>query len=213
MSKSSIVINKMNNLVYSIARKFTSDKTMLEDLYQQGVIGIINAFNNFDSSVDIKFSSYARMYIYGEIYNYYNCNKSIRLNKNIIKTYLLINKAKEKLTQNIGKEPNMKEIARYLEIDEAAAADIINMVSIPLSLEYEYNENNDMYSFIKENDDSLIYLDELLCELNDEERKIITYKYFDGYNQSEIAKMMNISQAKVSREERSGIEKMRVRSR
>ena len=207
------VINKMNNLVYSIARKFTSDKTMLEDLYQQGVIGIINAFNNFDSSVDIKFSSYARMYIYGEIYNYYNCNKSIRLNKNIIKTYLLINKAKEKLTQNIGKEPNMKEIARYLEIDEAAAADIINMVSIPLSLEYEYNENNDMYSFIKENDDSLIYLDELLCELNDEERKIITYKYFDGYNQSEIAKMMNISQAKVSREERSGIEKMRVRSR
>lgn len=207
------VIIKMNNLVYSIARKFTSDKTMLEDLYQQGVIGIINAFNNFDSSVDIKFSSYARMYIYGEIYNYYNCNKSIRLNKNIIKTYLLINKAKEKLTQNIGKEPNIKEISRYLEIDESAAVNIINMVSIPLSLEYEYNENNDMYSFIKENDDSSIYLDELLCELNDEERKIITYKYFDGYNQSEIAKMMNISQAKVSRDERSGIEKMRVRSR
>jgi len=207
------VIIKMNNLVYSIARKFTSDKTMLEDLYQQGVIGIINAFNNFDSSVDIKFSSYARMYIYGEIYNYYNCNKSIRLNKNIIKTYLLINKAKEKLTQNIGKEPNIKEISRYLEIDESAAVNIINMVSIPLSLEYEYDENNNMYSFIKENDDSSIYLDELLCELNDEERKIITYKYFDGYNQSEIAKMMNISQAKVSRDERSGIEKMRVRSR
>jgi len=204
------IIKSLNNLVYSIARKFTSDNVMLEDLYQQGVIGIISAFNNFDESLNIKFSTYARMYIYGEIYNYYNCNKNIRLNKNIIKTYLLINKTKEKLYQVINKEPSLKDISLYLNISEEEINYILNVVSDPLSLEYEYDSEN-MYNFIHEDNVDNLYIDEMLSELNDDQRKVIMYKYFNGYNQIEIAKIMNISQAKVSREERNGIKKIRTR--
>lgn len=204
------IIKSLNNLVYSIARKFTSDNVMLEDLYQQGVIGIISAFNNFDESLNIKFSTYARMYIYGEIYNYYNCNKNIRLNKNIIKTYLLINKTKEKLYQVINKEPSLKDISLYLSISEEEINYILNVVRDPLSLEYEYDSEN-MYNFIHEDNVDNLYIDEMLSELNDDQRKVIMYKYFNGYNQTEIAKIMNISQAKVSREERNGINKIRTR--
>ena len=204
------IIKSLNNLVYSIARKFTSDTVMLEDLYQQGVIGIISAFNNFDESLNIKFSTYARMYIYGEIYNYYNCNKNIRLNKNIIKTYLLINKTKEKLYQVINKEPSLKDISLYLSISEEEINYILNVVSDPLSLEYEYDSEN-MYNFIHEDNVDNLYIDEMLSELNDDQRKVIMYKYYNGYNQTEIAKIMNISQAKVSREERNGINKIRTR--
>lgn len=205
------VIKSLEKLVYSIALKFTHDKSMIEDLYQQGMLGVINAFNNYDESLNVKFSTYARMYIYGEIYNYYNCNKSIKLNKSIVKTYFLINKAKELLAQNVGREPSVCELSEYLNISEEDITNILNMVQMPLSLEYEYDDNNSMYNFINDDSSNNLYIDELLSYLDENQRNIIMYKYFDGYNQTEIAKMMNISQAKVSREERSGIEKIRSR--
>ena len=81
----------------------------------------------------------------------------------------------------------------------------------PLSLEYEYDDEN-LYNAIKTYDQNNIYLNELLDSLDDGQRKVIMYKYFSGYSQSEIAKLMNMSQSGVSRTEKKSLEKMRVRS-
>lgn len=206
------LINSMSNLIYHIAREFTSDKDLIDELYNQGVLGVYDAYENYDKSSKTKFSSYAYMYIYGKMYNYLNSNRPIKINKDIMKLYKLILKTKDYLCQKEKMEVSNKMIANYLNMDESIIERTINMVSEPLSLDYEYNESN-LFSFIKNQDEiDNLEIRELLDSLTEEQRKVIYYKYYSGYSQHEIAKIMNMSQSGVSRCEKKGIEKMRVRS-
>ena len=206
------LINEMTNLIYNIARKFTSDKDLINELYNQGVLGIYDAYDNYDKNSNTKFSTYAYMYIYGKMYNYININRSIKPNKDAIKLYKLIIKTKEYLCQVNFKEPTIKEIASYLNIDENTISNTINIFQSTLSLDYEYDSCN-MASFTyNSNTDESEVVNDLLNVLDDEQRKIIMYKYYCGYSQSEIAKLMNMSQSSVSRFEKKGIERMRARS-
>lgn len=205
------LINSMSNLIYHIAREFTTENDLINELYNQGVLGVYDAYNNYDKSSNTKFSSYAYMYIYGKMYNYLNENRTIRINKDVVKLYKLISKTKEYLSQLYAKEPSISEIAQYLNMNEDVISLTINMVKDTLSLDYEY-ENADFSSFIK-NDDAIdnVEINDLLDSLTTEQRKVIYYKYFSGYSQSEIAKIMNMSQSGVSRCEKTSIEKMRSR--
>lgn len=205
------LINSMSNLIYHIAREFTTENDLINELYNQGVLGVYDAYNNYDKSSNTKFSSYAYMYIYGKMYNYLNENRTIRINKDVVKLYKLILKTKEYLSQLYAKEPSISEIAQYLNMNEDVISLTINMVKDTLSLDYEY-ENADFSSFIK-NDDAIdnVEINDLLDSLTTEQRKVIYYKYFSGYSQSEIAKIMNMSQSGVSRCEKTSIEKMRSR--
>lgn len=206
------IINELSGLIYSIAREFTTDSDLINELFNQGVLGVYEAYNNYDKNSNTKFSSYAYMYIYGKMYSFINANRNIKLNKDVIKLYKLIVKAKDYLLQTNFKEPTNKEIAQYLNIDESTIDITLAMVKETLSLDYEYDEDN-LSSFIK--DENFTFsddLNDLLSVLDSEQKKVIMYKYFSGYSQSEIAQLMNMSQSGVSRCEKKSIEKMRVRS-
>lgn len=204
-------ISSISNMIYSIARKFNSSKYSLDDLYQQGVIGAIYAEKNYDKNKDAKFSTYARMYIYGEIYKYVYQDRMIKPSKESVKLYKLISKTKELLTQELKKEPSISEISSYINIDEETIYQNLNLMKNSLSLDYEYDDNN-LTSFISY-DDNLDQIDisEILDELTNEEKELIIYRYFEGYSQSETGQLMNMSQSKVSRCEASGLNKMRTR--
>ena len=178
-------VDDLSGLIYSIATTFTNDKTLLNDLYQQGMIGALNACKNYKSECGTKFSTYARMYIYGEIYKYINCNKVVMINKDVVNLYCLILKTSDLLTQDLKKEPSIKDIAKYLNMDEYTISSTINSIVV----------------------------NELLNELNPEEKKLIIHRYFEGYSQNETAKLMNMSQSGVSRSEARSLEKMKVRIR
>lgn len=206
------LINDLSNLIYNIARKFTSDKDLINELYNQGVLGVYEAYDNYDKKSNTKFSSYAYMYIYGKMYEYINFNHSIKPNKDAIKLYKLIIKTKEYLSQVNFKEPTIKDIANYLKLDETMVENTMIIFQNALSLDYEYDSYN-MTSFIDERKNkNYEEISDLLSALDDEQRKVIFYKYYSGYSQCEIAKLMNMSQSSVSRCEKVSIEKMRSRS-
>ena len=202
----------MKNMIYHIAREFTTDTDLINELYNQGVLGVYDAYNNYDKTSNTKFSSYAYMYIYGRIYSFINNNRNIKLGKDVVKLYKLIIKTKDYLSQINYKEPTNKEIADYLKMDESIINKVILMNQETLSLDYEYNDLN-FSSFVSvDNMQDTILINDLLNVLDDEQKKVIMYKYYSGYSQSEIAKIMNMSQSGVSRCEKKSIEKMRVRS-
>lgn len=207
------IINDMSDMVYSIAREFTSNTDLINELYNQGVIGIYDAYKNYNKESNTKFSSYAYMYIYGNMYSYLNQNRNIRINKDVMKLYRLIVKTKDYLCQINYKDVSNKDIASYLNIDESTVNTTLNMVQETLSLDYEYDSTS-FDSFIKTDENyKSVELNELLEVLDEEQKKIIYYKYYSGYSQSEIAKIMNMSQSGVSRSEKKSIEKMRIRSK
>ena len=206
-------IKEIENLIYKTARKFTTDKSVLEDLYQQGVIGALKAKNNYNIKSNTKFSTYANMYIYGEMYEYFNSNnKSIKTNKDAVKLYKLIKKTKELLTQELKKEPSIKDISKYLRIDESIISNNIKQMNSVLSLNYEY-ENNSFSNCIKvENNYENLEIFDMFSDLDDSEKRVLLYKYYEGYSQEEIAKIMDISQSTVSRFEQSGIKRIRTKN-
>ena len=207
------LINELSDMIYHIARGFTNNQDLINELYNQGVLGVYEAYNNFDEKSKTKFSTYAYMYIYGKMYTYINSNRTIKVSKDMIGLYKLILKTKDYLAQIKCKEVSIKDISEYLNIDESLVQLTINMMSSTLSIDYEYDENM-FLSFISDNKlmESGIEISDLLDSLNEDEKKIICYKYFSGYSQNEIAKIMNMSQSSVSRCEKQSIDKMRVRS-
>ena len=205
------LISEMSNLIYHIAHEFTSNSDLINDLYNQGILGLYDAYNHYDKNSGTKFSSYAYMYIYGKMYSYINQDRCFKINKDVLNTYKLIMKAKDYLMQELKTEVSVSDISKYLEIDESVVVTTINIMKNPLSLDYEYDDAT-LSSFIK-NDDNIDSLEfsEILDGLSLEEKKVIMYKYYSGYNQSEIAKMMNMSQAGVSRCEQKAKERIRTK--
>ena len=133
------------NLVYSIINKYSGfDK---DDLYQVGIMGLVQAYKNYNSSFNVKFSSYAYYYILGEVTKYIRENKSIRVSKDILKLKSLIDKTKSLMMQRLGREPTISEISLYLEIDEEKVSDVLCSVCDVKSLDYAYDEDgNEMYA-------------------------------------------------------------------
>lgn len=203
------LIEIFNNLILKICYSFTSDKDEIEDLYQAGVIGLLKAKKNYDDNRNVKFSTFAYKYIYGEIYEVFNSNKAFKTNKDTIKLYKLIQKTSDYLSQKNKCHPSTKDISNYLKIDENIIEDNIIKMSSLLSLDNLYNESstNGLYT-----QNFNVELDEYLNELSEEEKKVILYKYYEGYTQSEIAKKLNISQVTVSRCESKSLEKMRKKA-
>lgn len=201
-----LVVNNQN-LIYSIASKFKGD---LEDLFQVGCIGLINAYKNYDPSYPNKFTTYAYPYIYGEIYQYILKNRNIKISNDTIKLNSAINKAHDFLTQKYRREPTDLELSSFLEIPIYKIEETRNLMNIS-SLDEEYNEAN-LYNFIgfeDQNKDDLILLRDALEKLNAEERELIIKRYFYNMTQSEIAKQNGVNQVKVSREEGKVLTKLR----
>lgn len=205
------VVNLNTNLIYKIAKKFYNAD--IEDLYQVGVVGILKAYKNYRENGTTKFSTYAYDYIFGEMYNLVNNYEDYKVSKDLIRLYKKIELTRYTLAQSIGKIPSNLEISKYLNI-ELSLIDSATNIGNTISFDEESENSRNLSETIsnKENltiDDKLI-LEESMNQLNDDERRIIKYRYMEDLSQQEVAKKLSLSQAKVSRYEKKSIEKMRI---
>ena len=120
----------------------------LEDLYQVGMLGLVEAKNHFDDSLDVKFSTYAYYYIIGEITKYIRESKSLKLSKDMIKLNRSINKAVDVMTQRLGRNPTTLELSLFLDIEEDKITDVLNATQEVQSLDYSYDEDSNDNSSI-----------------------------------------------------------------
>ncbi len=201
-------IRQYEKLIYKITNKFYGPSK--EELFQAGVIGLIKAKNNYVDDGTSKFSTYAYPYIFGEMYELSNSFRPIKLNKDILKLYRKIEETKYKLCQKLNYIPSISELSIYLNIDEQTINDIYNATNSIMSLDAD--EEKPVYDYIPDshqiNNDNIIDIKDSLDTLTEEEKKIINYRYFKDYTQTETAKILGLSQVKVSRYEKKSLSKM-----
>ena len=201
-----LIINNQN-LIYSIASKFKGDK---EDLFQAGCLGLIDAYQKYDSNYNTKFTTYAYPFIMGEMYKYVLGDKNIKLSPEIVKLNLAIKKAEDYLTQKYKRGPTDIELSSFLEIPVYKLVETRNCYQT-LSLDDDTNESS-LYDFVSSDDvskDDLILLKDALNRLEAKEKELIIKRYFYNKTQQEVANELGINQVKVSREEGKVLTKLK----
>ena len=198
-------------LIKKIANKFYNCSR--EDLIQVGVIGLLKAYQNYKDTKSAKFSTYAYPYIFGEMYQLVNSNKDIKISKDMLKLYKVVEKTRYELAQRFGYVPSNEEVANFLEMDPYLVSEAILCSQALISLDDEASELN-LHVVIADhhqvNTDLKMDLDNSFKVLNSEEKKIIKARYFEDLTQSEVAHKLNMTQVMVSRYEKKCLEKMKM---
>ena len=213
------LINGNLKLVLSILRSFNKNNINLDDLFQVGVIGLIKAIDNFDLSYGLKLSTYAVPLIIGEIKRYIRDNTAMRVSRSIKDLAYQIIKFKDEYVLMHGCEPSNALVANSLGIEEYQIAYALDALKDPTSIfEPIYNDGGDtiflcdQIADVKEKNsdkDMLISLRRALQKIKEREKQILLQRFIVGKTQMEIAKNLNISQAQVSRIEKSAISNIR----
>lgn len=206
-------------LVLSVIKRFSGNHENMDDLFQIGCIGLIKSIDNFDPTMNVKFSTYAVPMIIGEIRRYLRDNNSIRVSRSLRDTAYKVIHAKEVLSKNSFKEPTLQEIA---EESGVAAEDILyalDAIQSPVSL-YDpvYTDGGDTLYVMdqisdkknkEENWVEKLSLSDAMNHLSERENFIINLRFFEGKTQMEVADEIHISQAQVSRLEKSALKTIR----
>lgn len=206
-------------LVLSVMKKFGNRGENPDDLFQVGCIGLIKAINNFDLSHNVKFSTYAVPMILGEIKRFLRDDSPIRVSRSLKDVAYKALQAKERLTHKNSKEPTIDEISKEIGMDKADVIFALDAIQDPISLfEPVYHDGADAIFVMDQvsddkNSENLwlenISLNEALKHLEEREKYIITLRFFKGKTQMEVADEIGISQAQVSRLEKSALKRMR----
>ena len=212
------LVNGNLRLVLSVIQRFTQRGENLDDLFQVGCIGLIKAIDNFDLSLDVRFSTYAVPMIIGEIRRYLRDNHAIRISRSMRDTAYRAMQVKEQLIAQHHREPTIEEIAKQLDMPKEDVVVALEAIVDPVSL-YEpiYNDGGDtiyvMDQLSDHNDDNSwldeIALKEAIAGLSDRERKILNLRFFKGLTQMEVSGEIGISQAQVSRLEKGALDKIK----
>ena len=203
-------------LVLSILKKFNHRVDNMDDLFQVGCIGLIKAIEHFDLSYEVKFSTYSVPMILGEVKRYLRDNNSVRIARSIKDIAYKSLKKKEELTAIYGKEPTIGEIAKALGFTEYEVTNALDSLKDAISMfEPIYNDGGDTIYLEDQLEDkknshysleTKIALRDALEKLKEKERYVLASRYFIGKTQMELAQEIGISQAQISRLEKSGIE-------
>lgn len=206
-------------LVLSVIKRFGGSNENPDDLFQIGCIGLIKAVNNFNTDLEVKFSTYAVPMIIGEIRRYMRDNNSIRVSRSLRDTAYKAIYAKENYVKKNLKEPTVQEIAEEIGISKEDIVFALDAIQIPMSLqEPVYNDGGDaLYVMDQISDDKNredkwvedLSLEAAMEHLDDRERYIIRLRFFEGKTQMEVAESVGISQAQVSRLEKNALKIMR----
>ena len=209
-------INGNLRLVLSVIQRFYRKSESADDLFQVGCVGLIKAIDNFDITQNVQFSTYAVPMIVGEVKRYLRDNNSIRVSRSIRDLAYKVIQYKEKYIKEHGKEPSVEEIAKELEVEKEDVAFSLDAIQDPISLQEPiYNDGAenifimDQVSDKKNTDEQWaekMTMIQAMRKLNDKEKMIVTKRFFDGRTQMEVADEIGISQAQVSRLEKSAIE-------
>ncbi len=208
------LINGNLKLVLSILRKFTGKVDNLDDLFQVGCLGLVKAIDNFDTSYDVKLSTYACPMIAGEIKRYLRDNSSLRVSRGIKDIAYKTLRLKEQMTDANGNEPSDSQIAEILGVTEYEIAQALDSLREPVSM-YEpiYNDGGDviyLFDQLSEKKDEYdldvrLALDKAIRTLKEREQNILNDRFVVGKTQMEIAAELGISQAQISRIEKNAI--------
>ena len=204
------LINECVPLVWKISKQFYGvDKN---DLYQAGILGIIKAYQNYKNDGTTKFSTYAYNYIFGEMY-LVSCNTEIKLNKDINKLIKMVEVGKNRLSQEILREPTLKELSNYLEIPMEKLEQVMQISKSFVRIDEEKDDERSLHEMIKADEDisidDKIMINDGINTLDNLEQEIIKNRYFLDLTQSETAKLLGITQVMVSRYEQKSLIKLR----
>ena len=206
-------------LVLSVIRRFQNSSENPDDLFQIGCIGLIKAIDNFDTSLQVKFSTYAVPMIIGEVRRYLRDNNSVRVSRSLKDTAYKAISARERYMKTKQKEPSLDEIAQEIGISQEDIVYALDAMQSPMSL-YEpvYTEGGDVLYVMDQISDRKnkeenwiedISLREAMERLEQREKHIISLRFFEGRTQTEVAREIGISQAQVSRLEKHALGHMR----
>lgn len=205
-------------LVLSIVQRFAINKNNVDDIFQVGIIGLIKSIDNFDTSVGVKFSTYAVPMIIGEIRKFIRDTSMIKVTRSIRDTAYQALQAKERILKNTNKEASISEISKETGIPEKQIAEAMEAISEPLSLyDTVFHDNGDsmlIMDQIKDSstDDSILEktaLKQAMSSLSKREQQILFLRYFVGKTQMEISSDIGISQAQVSRLEKDALKEIK----
>ena len=207
-------------LVLSVIQRFYSKKGSADDLFQVGTIGLMKAMDNFDMSLSLKFSTYAVPMIIGEVRRYLRDNNSIRVSRSIRDLAYKALQVKERLTKEKSKEPTIDEIAKEMDLPKEQIVVALDAIQDPLSLfEPIYHDSSGDALYVmdqvkdEKNKDSKwiedISINEAMKKLSDREKKILSLRFLEGKTQTEVSEEVGISQAQVSRLEKSALKSMK----
>lgn len=211
------LVVEYENLIYSMTHYFEGYSSK-EDLFQVGVIGLMQAYKKFDPSMNTKFSTYAYPYILGEMKKYIREDKGIKISRDITRLYLKIEKANILLSQQLMREPTTFELAQFLNIPESYVIEAIKSINVLESIDKpiitdgkEITLHDTIGEKRKVDIDTLIALRQELTSLSPEEYDLIKARYMEDLTQSETAELLGMSQVQVSRGEQKVLGKLKNR--
>ena len=206
-------------LVLSVIQRFGNSNENADDLFQVGCIGLMKAIDNFDRSLNVKFSTYAVPMIIGEVRRYLRDNNSIRVSRSLRDIAYRAISAKERLLKTTNKEPTLDEIAKEIDMEKEQVLFALDAIASPVSLhEPLYQEGGDTLYLMDQVGDKKnteeswienISLKEAMKHLTEREKRIIDLRFFRGKTQTEVAEEISISQAQVSRLEKNALRSMK----
>ena len=206
-------------LVLSVIQRFNNRGENVDDLFQVGCIGLMKAIDNFDLSQNVKFSTYAVPMIIGVIRRYLRDNNSIRVSRSLRDIAYKALLVRDKLVKENNKEPNISQIAKELNIPREDVVFALDAIQDPVSLfEPIYHDGGDAIYVMDQISDSKntdenwlenICINEAMKKLSDREKLILNLRFFRGRTQMEVADEIGISQAQVSRLEKTALKHMR----
>ena len=206
-------------LVLSVIKRFSGSNENADDLFQIGCVGLIKAINNFNTELDVKFSTYAVPMIIGEVRRYMRDNNSIRVSRSLRDTAYKAIYAKESYMKQNLREPSIEEIAAEIGMDKEDIVFALDAIHTPMSLQEPiYSDGDDVLYVMdqvsdkKNKEDNWVEqlaLQAAMDKLSERERYIIQLRFFEGKTQTEVANEIGISQAQVSRIEKHALKVMR----
>lgn len=212
-----IILEKNKGLIWNIVNKFNNRNTDKDDLFQLGSIGLIKCIKNFDLTYDVKFSTYAVPMIYGEIRRFLRDDGIIKVSRKLKEISTKANRERENYIKNYNIEPDIKTLAKIVNVSVEELVSALDSSKIVESIDNEDNTENNFS--IKDklpsniNESELIInkidLNTTMNKLSIEDRKVIQLRYFQDKTQTQVAKIMGISQVQVSRMEKKILLKMK----
>ncbi len=206
-------------LVLSVIKRFSNSNENVDDLFQIGCIGLIKSIDNFNPDIGVKFSTYAVPMIIGEIRRYLRDNNSIRVSRSLRDTAYKAIHARELLSKELSREPTIEDIAKEIDIPKEDIVFALDAIQCPVSL-YDpvYTDGGDTLYVMDQISDKKnkeetwveeLSLSDAMKRLNERENYIIKLRFFEGKTQMEVAEEIHISQAQVSRLEKSALKNMK----
>lgn len=213
------LINGNLRLVLSVIQRFNNRGEYVDDLFQVGCIGLMKAIDNFDLSQNVKFSTYAVPMIIGEIRRYLRDNNPLRVSRSLRDIAYKALQVRDALINKNSKEPTVAEIAAELKVPREEVVFALDAIQEPISLfEPIYHDGGDPIFVMDQISDDrhldgqwleAVSIKEAMSKLSDRERLILKKRFFEGHTQMEVAEEIGISQAQVSRLEKTALKHMR----